>query len=499
MLKPRAQNWLKWGWKQNNQTYVSSIGLKMAEQKNQIGMVGLGVMGRNLLLNIAEHGFPVAGYDKDPQKVATLLTEAGKLPVQGAEKVADFVALLQKPRAVMLLVPAGPIVDAVIHDLLPYLEKGDLIIDAGNSHFTDTDLRQETLEAKGLHFFGMGVSGGEFGARHGPSMMPGGPKPAYGVVQSVLETCAAQVNGEPCVTYLGPRSAGHYVKMVHNGIEYGLMQLIAETYDLLRRGLGLNDDELGDVFDKWNQAELNGYLIEITADIFRKVDEITGKRLVDVVLDAARQLGTGMWTSQDALGLKVPTPTIDVSVAMRNLSGLEDERAAIVAKYGMPPQTYQGERAVLIEQARRALYAAVILTYAQGMAQLRAASQAYKYGLDLSAIARIWRGGCIIRSALLEPIRSAYSRQPDLPHLLLDETLGNVVSNHATDLRCVVETAAGLGIPVPALMTTLAYYESLRSIHLPANLIQAQRDFFGAHTYERVDKRGVFHTQWTKD
>ncbi len=374
----------------------------MTEEKHQIGMVGLGVMGRNLLLNMAERGFRVAGYDKDPQKVALLRSEGVGFPVQGAEDVRNFVALLQVPRAVMMLVPAGPIVDNVIRDLLPHLDQGDLIIDAGNSHFTDTDLRERTLEAMGVHFFGMGVSGGESGARHGPSMMPGGPKDVYSRVQSILEASAAQVDGEPCVTYLGPHSAGHYVKMVHNGIEYGMMQLIAETYDLLARGIGLTDDELGNVFDQWNQAELNGYLIEITADIFRKVDDITGKRLLDVVLDAARQLGTGMWTSQDALSLHVPTPTIDIAVAMRNLSGLEDERTAISRKYGTKSFRVQGERNEMIEHVRRALYAAIILTYAQGFSQLRAASQTYQYNLDLSAVARIWRGGCIIRSALLE-------------------------------------------------------------------------------------------------
>jgi 6-phosphogluconate dehydrogenase len=287
--------------------------------------------------------------------------------------------------------------------------------------------------------------------------------------------------------------------MVHNGIEYGIMQLIAETYDMLSRGLGLTDDELGDVFDKWNQAELNGYLIEITADIFRKVDEITGKRLVDVVLDAARQLGTGMWTSQDALSLHVPTPTIDSAVAIRNLSGLEDERTAISQNFGRQLQRFQGERDPIIEQARRGLYAAITLTYAQGFAQLGAASKAYEYNLDLSAVARIWRGGCIIRSMLLEPISDAYLRQPALLHLLLDQTLGNAVSERLTDLRGVVQAAAGLSLPVPAFMATLAYIESLRSTHLPANLIQAQRDYFGAHTYERVDQRGVFHTQWSKE
>jgi 6-phosphogluconate dehydrogenase len=471
----------------------------MAEEKCRLGMVGLGVMGRNLLLNMAEHGFSVAGYDKDSQKVTLLRSEMHNLPIQPIEEVGEFVFWLQTPRVVMLLVPAGPIVDNVIRDLLPHLERDDLIIDAGNSHYTDTDLRQVTLQAKGLHFFGMGVSGGEYGARHGPSMMPGGPVQAYSRVQDILEATAAQVGGEPCVTYLGPRSAGHYVKMVHNGIEYGLMQLIAETYDLLKRGLSLTDDELGDLFDQWNQAELNGYLVEITANIFRKVDEMTGKRLVDVVLDAARQLGTGMWTSQDALGLHIPTPTIDIAVAMRNLSGLEELRAAISKRYRPRTHKFRGERDPLIEHIRRALYAAIIITYAQGFEQLRAASQAYQYNLDLSAIARIWRGGCIIRSALLEPIRSAYSRQPDLSLVLLDGDLGDAVFERLADLQHVVKIMAELSLPAPSYMASLAYYDSLRSRHLPANLIQAQRDFFGAHTYERVDQRGVFHTQWSNE
>ena len=470
----------------------------MTEEKCRIGMVGLGVMGRNLLLNMAEHGFTVAGYDKDPQKVELLRSEATGLPIQAALDVGSFVAMLQAPRSVMLLVPAGPIVDNVIRDLLPHLKPDDLIIDAGNSHFTDTDLRESTLEAKGLHFFGMGVSGGEAGARHGPSMMPGGPEQAYHRVQDILEVSSAQVDGEPCVTYLGPHSAGHYVKMVHNGIEYGIMQLIAETYDLLRRGVGLTDDELGEVFSSWNKVELNGYLVEITAEIFRKVDEITGKRLVDVVLDAAHQLGTGMWTSQDALSLHVPTPTIDSAVVTRNLSGLEDQRLALRLKFGRKIQRLSGRRAQTIEQARRSLYAAIILTYAQGFEQLEAASKAYEYNLDLSSIARIWRGGCIIRSKLLQPIRDAYHQQPDLIHLLLDEVLGEAVFERLADLRGLVQTAAGLSLPVPAFMAALAYIDSLSSTHLPANLIQAQRDYFGAHTYERVDQRGVFHTQWSK-
>jgi 6-phosphogluconate dehydrogenase len=471
----------------------------MSEQKSHIGMVGLGVMGRNLLLNMAEQGFTVAGYDKDPKTVALLQSESAGLSVQAASEVGTFVKYLQIPRAMILLVPAGPVVDSVIRDLMPYLDQGDLIIDAGNSHFIDTDLRESTLQAKGLFFTGMGISGGESGARHGPSLMPGGSKDAYRRVQPIMEAVAAKVNGEPCVTYLGPHSTGHYVKMVHNGIEYGMMQLIAETYDLLRRGLGLSDERLGDLFDLWNQEELNSYLVEITADIFRKVDEVTGKRLVEVVLDAARQLGTGMWTSQDSLSLHVPTPTIDIAVAMRNLSGLEAERTEMAQKYDMPARKYQGNRDKLISSARGALYAALILTYSQGFTQLQAASEAYRYNLDLSAVARIWRGGCIIRSAILEPIVSAYHNQPDLHHLLLDDNLGNAVIKRLADLQHVVQTAVKLSIPVPAFMASLAYIESLRATHLPANLIQAQRDYFGAHTYERVDQRGVFHTQWSQE
>ncbi len=471
----------------------------MNTRKSRIGMVGLGVMGRNMLLNMAEHGFDVAGYDKDPQKVDLLHSEGAGLAVQGANEAGNFLDMLQTPRAVMLLVPAGPAVDSVIRDLLPHLSPDDMIIDAGNSHFTDTDLREKAMEDKGMHFFGMGVSGGEAGARHGPSMMPGGPEPAYQRVKDILEAIAAHVDGEPCVTYLGPRSTGHYVKMVHNGIEYGIMQLIAEVYDLLRRGVGLSDDELGDVFASWNQAELNGYLVEITAEIFRKVDDVTGKRLVDVVLDAAHQLGTGMWTSQDAMALHVPTPTIDIAVSMRNLSGREEIRAAVSKKYGNAIQPNASQREAVIEQARKALYSAIILTYAQGFAQLASASEAYDYNLDLAAVARIWRGGCIIRSSLLEPIRAAYRKQPELLHLVLDPTLGDSVEQRLPDLRSVIRLASGLSLPIPGLMATLGYIDSLQATHLPANLIQAQRDYFGAHTYERVDQRGVFHTQWSKE
>jgi 6-phosphogluconate dehydrogenase len=471
----------------------------MPDATAEIGMVGLGVMGRNLLLNMADHGFAVAGYDKEPEAVDKLRNEAGSRGITAWGKVEDFVAGIRKPRAVMMLVPAGPVVDSVIGDLLPCLEAGDLIIDAGNSHFTDTDIRQKAMEARGLHFFGMGVSGGEAGARHGPSMMPGGPPQAYERVRKILETAAAQVGGEPCVTYLGPRSAGHYVKMVHNGIEYGLMQLIAEAYDLMRRGLEMTDDELSAVFDRWNRGALGSYLMEITTDIFREVDDKTGRRLIDVILDAAKQKGTGMWASQDALQLMVPTPTIDVAVSMRNLSAMEDERQAIRRGIPDPETEFDGDRSNFVDQLGRALHAAFLLTYAQGMAQLRAASHSYGYDLDLGAVARIWRGGCIIRSVLLEPIRAAYARRPDLPHLVADEDIGKAVAAGLPDLRAAVSVAGELEVPAPALMVTLGYLDGLRANRLPANLIQAQRDYFGAHTYERVDARGVFHTEWTKE
>ena len=468
----------------------------MTIQTYKIGMVGLGVMGRNLLLNMADHGYSVAGYDRDTSKVIALLTEAEKRDIQGAENVTDFVALLRSPRSVMLLVPAGDAVDAVIRDLLPYLDQGDLIIDAGNSHFTDTDLRQKMLTDKGINFFGMGVSGGEDGARHGPSMMPGGPQASYERVRPILEAAAAHVDGDPCVTYLGPGSAGHYVKMVHNGIEYALMQLIAESYDLLHRGVGLTDAELAALYGDWNQGELSGFLVEITATIFQRRDGTTGKQLIDEILDAAKQKGTGKWTSQDAMNLDVPTPTIDAAVAMRNLSTLKEERVAAAKVLTGPTIKPQTPRADFVAQLHNALHTAIIISYAQGMAQLQAASQAYGYKLDLEAVARIWRGGCIIRAALLEDIRQAYRTEPALANLLCDAKLSQIVTERQGDLRAVICQAAQMGIPAPGLMASLAYFDGYRSARLPANLIQAQRDDFGAHTYERVDEKGVFHTEW---
>jgi 6-phosphogluconate dehydrogenase len=407
---------------------------------------------------------------------------------------------LRKPRAAMLLVPAGPPVDSVIRGLLPSLESGDLIIDGGNSHFRDTELRQKTLAEKGISFLGVGISGGAEGARHGPSLMPGGPREAYERIRAICEASAAQVNGDPCVAYLGPGSAGHYVKMVHNGIEYGLLQLIAETYDLMKRGLGLSDDELHAVFGGWNQDELNSYLLEITAAIFCTDDVQTGRRLIDEILDEAKQKGTGKWASEDAMDMQVPIPTIDTAVAMRNLSMYKAERLAIHRGLrDIPLRAFSGDRRQFLHRLRGALYAAMILTYAQGMAQLRAAALNCGYGFALETVAKIWRGGCIIRAGLLEKVRAAYARQPALEHLLLDPDLGSDVAARRGDLQAVVCEAAELGIPAPALMSALGYLDSYRSEWLPANLIQAQRDYFGAHTYERIDAKGVFHTRWSGD
>ena len=471
----------------------------MKAQQLEIGMVGLGVMGRNLLLNMADHGHSVAGYDKDTAKVAALRQEAETRDIRGAADIKEFIALLRKPCAVMILVPAGPPVDSVINDLLAHLQPGDLIIDAGNSYFKDTDVRLRNLAAKGIQFLGVGVSGGEEGARHGPSIMPGGPKKAYERVRSVLEAVAARVSGDPCVTYLGPGSAGHFVKMVHNGIEYGVMQLLAEAYDLMKRSLSMNDDEMGETYALWNKGELNGYLVEITGHIFSRQDEKTGKRLLDEILDVAEQKGTGMWTSQSAMELQVPIPTIDLAVVMRDLSVFEGQRKKASVILRRPLRSLRGDRDAFLTSLRGALYAAMILTYAQGLAVLTAASDKLEYHLNLEAVARIWRGGCIIRAALLEDICAAFRAQPDLPNLLLDPRLSRKVMEHQEDLRRVVCQAAESGVPVPGLMVSLGYLDAYRSAWLPANLIQAQRDYFGAHTYERIDAKGTFHTEWEKE
>lgn len=464
----------------------------------EIGIVGLGVMGRNLLLNMADHGFTVAGYDKDQSKVKSLQEESEKRHIHAASELKDFIKLLRKPRAVLLLVPAGAIVDSVIQELLPYLETGDLIIDAGNSYFKDTDTRTNNLKQKGIQFLGVGVSGGEEGARHGPSIMPGGVKEAYERVQTLFEAIAALVNNKPCVTYIGKGASGHFVKMVHNGIEYGLMQLIAETYALLKKGFGLNNDQLRDIYQNWNKGESNSFLLEITQHIFDKTDTQTGKKLIDMVSDVAKQKGTGLWTAQSALELQVPIPTIDAAINMRDLSVFIEERLEMSTLYQRSIPHIEDNQTQFIAHLEKALFAGMIIIYAQGMALLRAASMAYSYDLNLEAIAGIWRGGCIIRAALLEDIMLAFKNNRDLQNLLLDPNLSKKLSEHQEFLRRIVSEGALLGIAIPGFMASLGYFDAFRSQHLPSNLIQAQRDYFGSHGYERIDTSGSFHTEWGK-
>lgn len=459
------------------------------------GMIGLGTMGRNLALNMSDHGYAVAGFDTDAAKVQALQQEAAQKPVLGVHNLATFVQSLKSPRAILLLVPAGVAVDAVIDELLPLLSAGDLVADCGNSHFSDTNRRAERLEPSGLHFMGIGVSGGESGARFGPSIMPGGNKDAYQRLAPMLEAIAAKAHGEPCVAWMGPRSAGHYVKMVHNGIEYALMQLIAETYHLLKETTGLENDALHDLFGKWNEGPLQSFLIEITAKIFAQPDALTDNHLIDMIRASAKQKGTGMWTSQNALDLHVPVPAIDLAVAQRDLSGMAEERAAAM-RLLEAKSVYTPELFVDAKDMENALLFAVMITYTQGLSLLRHASQAYDYGLDLAQVARIWRGGCIIRAALLEDIRAAFAAQPGLPNLLLHPGFAGKVSALQSSVRIVLQTAVSRGIPTPVFMACLSYFDAYRREWLPANLIQAQRDFFGAHTYERTDRPGVFHTQW---
>jgi 6-phosphogluconate dehydrogenase len=464
----------------------------------KIGIVGLGVMGGNLALNMERHGFPVAGYDLDAHKTRSFLAgpAAGK-GIIGVESAEALVAALEKPRRILMMVPAGPPVDSAIAHLKPHLEPGDILIDGGNSWFLDTERRNRQLAAEGFNYIGTGISGGEEGALHGPSIMPGGQPEAYEALAPILRAIAARAeDGEPCVEYIGPLGAGHYVKMVHNGIEYGDMQLIAEVYDLLHRGLGLSAGELHDVFAEWNAGELRSYLIEITAKIFAKTDEKTGRPLVDLILDEAAQKGTGKWTSQNALDVGAPIPTINAAVESRIISALKPERVAASRVLRGPSPAFSGARQHMIDQARDALYAAKVTSYAQGLALLRLASQEYKYDLRPGAIVKIWRAGCIIRAALLGDIMAAFRRDPQLVNLLLDEAFREAIGRRQPSWRFVVQTAVGLGIPVLAMSASLAYFDAYRSERLPANLTQAQRDYFGAHTYRRVDGPGAFHTDW---
>jgi len=464
----------------------------------KIGVVGLGVMGGNLALNMERNGFPVAGYDLDTARTRAFLQgpAAGK-KVTGVDSPAALMAALEKPRRVLMMVPAGPPVDSAIAHLKPHLEAGDILIDGGNSWFLDTERRGRELAAEGFNYIGTGVSGGEEGALWGPSIMPGGQREAYDNLAPILRAIAAKAeDGQPCVEYMGPFGAGHYVKMVHNGIEYGDMQLIAETYDLLHRGLSLSAAELHSVFAEWNTGELKSYLIEITAHIFTKVDDETGRPMVDVILDEAAQKGTGKWTSQNALDIGAPIPTINAAVESRIISALKPQRVAASKVLRGPVPAYQGPRQRLIDAARDALYASKITSYAQGLGLLSLASDEYKYEFKPGEIAKIWRAGCIIRATLLDDITSAYRRNPGLPNLLLDEAFRDAVERRQDSWRFIVQTAVGLGIPALAMSASLAYFDAYRSERLPANLTQAQRDCFGAHTYRRVDKPGVFHTKW---
>jgi 6-phosphogluconate dehydrogenase len=467
--------------------------------KHDFGLIGLAVMGQNLVLNIESRGFSVAVFNRTAARTQEFLAgPAAGREVAPAYSIPDFVAALARPRRIMLMVKAGQPVDDFIEQLMPHLAPGDVLIDGGNSFFKDTIRRNKRLAEKGFLYIGTGVSGGEEGALKGPSIMPGGQREAYDLVAPILLKIAAQVEGEPCCAYIGPDGAGHYVKMVHNGIEYGDMQLISEAYFIMKEALGLTAAELHDVFAQWNEGDLNSYLIEITRDIFTRMDDQTGQPLVDVILDKAGQKGTGKWASQDALDLGIAAPTIAEAVFARCMSAVKAERVAAEKVLPGPEPRYTGDRKAFIEAIRQALYASKICSYAQGFALMAEAGREYKWSLDFGEIAKIWRGGCIIRARFLHRITEAYTRNPALANLMLDPFFKEVLEKSQQNWRHVLATATTLGLPVPAFTSALAYFDSYRRGRLPANLIQAQRDYFGAHTYERTDKPGTFHTEWTK-
>jgi 6-phosphogluconate dehydrogenase len=464
-------------------------------KKYDFGIIGLGTMGRNLLLNMGDHKITGAGFDKDASKGDLLEKESKHHNLKGFSDIKAFVKSLKSPKSIMMLVPAGKIVDEVISELLPLLDKGDILIDGGNSHFTDTNRRVDELEKKGFHFFGMGISGGEEGARKGPSMMPGGDQDAYKVVKPILESIAAKVDGVPCVTYIGPGASGHFVKMVHNGIEYGLMQLIAETYDILKVGLKMDNNSIRKVFTKWDKGRLKSFLLDITKDIFAFKAPGTHHLLLDDIKDEAKAKGTGKWTSQVAMDLQTPIPTIDAAVSMRDLSKYKQLREQVSDLYS-EAQTLNVTGDDFLTALEQAFYFSMIITYSQGMHLLSTASEEYKYDLKLADIAKIWRGGCIIRSAFLDDIYNAYQKKSNLPHLLLDLHVLGLVSSAVRGSRKILPATLEAGIATPAYASSLSYFDSIRSKWGPANLIQAQRDYFGAHTYELIGKEGVFHTQW---
>jgi 6-phosphogluconate dehydrogenase len=460
-----------------------------------IGILGLGVMGRSLAQNFARNGYSVAGYDLNLKFDRSLFKDRN---IELYESPEELASALDTPRCILMMVPAGKPVDMAIVSMQPYLDKGDILIDGGNSFFPDTEQRIKRLSQDGFHFIGMGVSGGESGALWGPSLMPGGDESAWEQVKPMLESISARAeDGAPCVAWMGRGSAGHYVKMVHNGIEYGDMQLIAEVYDLLHRGAGLSNGELAEVFAEWNQSDLKSYLIEITSKILRRLDDTTGKALVDLILDEAEQKGTGRWTSQNSLEIGALVPTIYAAVEMRLMSALKGERVSASKLLDGNVPEFAGDREQLIHLAEKALYVSKITSYAQGFALLRSASKEYDFGFQFADIARIWRAGCIIRAALLDDIAGAFEIEPELPNLLLTPAFREIVWESQSAWREVVKTAIDLGIPMMATSASLAYFDAYRSERLPANLIQAQRDFFGAHTYRRIDKEGTFHTKWT--
>ncbi len=465
------------------------------------GLTGLATMGANLARNVAHHGIPVAVHNRTTSRTERFIEEHGSEgPLTGHDAVADWVGALAPPRVLMSMVQAGPATDAVIEEILPHLDAGDVLIDGGNANFRDTQRRHAAVVQRGVHFLGVGVSGGEEGALNGPSIMPGGDREPYDEsVKPILEAIAAQVDGTPCCTYVGPDGAGHYVKMVHNGIEYADMQLIAESYDLLRHGAGLEVAEIAERFERWNGSELESFLIEISARVLAKSDESTGRPLVDVILDAAEQKGTGRWTAQNALELGVPLTGITEAVFARSLSALRDQRLAAAEQLAGPGASDGGADASLADDLEHALYASKIVSYAQGFAQMAAASEAESWNLDLGAMATIWRGGCIIRARFLDRIREAYDNETGLANLMLAEFFAGALREAQDPWRRVVARAAELGIPTPAFSSSLAYYDGYRRARGPASLIQGLRDLFGAHTYQRIDREGTFHVMWGAD
>ena len=468
----------------------------MKDTQYDFGMVGLGVMGSNLLLNMADHGFSVIGYDKDLKKTELLKKSATKdTVVEGVNTLQEMVSRLKTPRKLMMLVPAGNAVESVINELKPLLEKGDIVIDGGNSHYTDTLRRLNELKDEGFHFMGIGISGGEEGARRGPSIMPGGNEEAYSKVAPILEAIAAKVNGEPCVGYLGKGAAGHYVKMVHNGIEYAIMQLISECYDIMHHGLKLSNEEMHQVFKEWDAGEMKSFLLEITAAIFKQKDEKTGEFLIDVIADKAGAKGTGKWTSLEGLNLPMPIPTIDAAVMMRNLSSLVEERKEADELYRTSIETVEIAKEEFLPLLHDALYFATIISYAQGLAMISAASKELEMEIPLPKVVDVWRGGCIIRSALLGILKNSYKNK-DLKNVMLDKTISELLQHKLPAIQKIVSLAGGNNYAMAGLMSSLNYFNSYRRKFLPTNLIQAQRDFFGAHTYQRIDEEGSFHTEW---